>query len=192
MNVQLDYLRSDYDAHAGRSVALPVAGLVVWVTVGVIGLFVAPHASRLVLVIGTGFIFPLGLAIARLLGEPLIGNPIPLAGLMGRSVVMINLLWALHVILFVTAPEFLPLSLGIALGLHWVVSGRTIDHSVGLIHAVGRTVLITGMWILFPDHRVSAVAAGVSAAYLYSICVLATRDRSHHNAPAPAESRPRE
>lgn len=184
MTTRLDSLRIDYDAHAGRSIALPIAGLIVWTVIGVIGLFVTPHASRLVLIIGTGAIFPLGIAVARVLGEPLFTNPSPLAGLMGRSVVMINLLWALHVVLFVRAPEFLPLSLAIALGLHWVVFGWVIGHPVGLIHAVGRTALATGLWLLFPDHAVSAVAAGVAAAYVYSISVLATRDLSQHDGAA--------
>ncbi|WP_376712343.1 DUF7010 family protein, partial [Acinetobacter baumannii] len=56
------------------------------------------------------------MGIAKLRGERLLESTNPLAKLMGVCVMMVNLLWALHIPLLLQAPQFIPLSLGIALG----------------------------------------------------------------------------
>ena len=177
MHHTMTALRQEYDRHAGRSIALPIAGAIVWTVVGLAGAVLEPRPATFVLLFGTGLAFPLALALARPLGERLIDNPSPFAGLMGRSVVMVNLLWAVHLTLAVLDWSYLPLTLGIGLGLHWVVFGWVIGHPVGLVHAALRTVLVTAAWWAFPDARVSAVAAAVVLTYGYAIAVLATRRR---------------
>jgi hypothetical protein len=173
----LAVLRGDFDEHAGRSLALPVAGAIVWSAIGVAALILPPTTATLLLLFGTGAIFPLGLAVAHQLGERLIDNPSPLAALMGRCVLMVNLLWAVHLTVFALVPTYLPLTIGIGLGLHWIVFGWIIDHPVGLIHAATRTALVTTAWWLIPTHRISAVAAAVVATYAYTLYALATRPR---------------
>ncbi|TVR93920.1 MAG: hypothetical protein EA416_04280 [Trueperaceae bacterium] len=177
MNDPLAALRQEYDRHAGRSIALPIAGAIVWTVVAIAGAVLEPRLATFVLLFGTGLAFPVALALARPLGERLIDNPSPLAGLMGRSVVMVNLLWAVHLTLAVQDWAYLPLTLGIGLGLHWVVFGWVIGHPVGLVHAALRTVLVTAAWWVFPDARVSAVAAAVVLTYGYALAVLASRQR---------------
>lgn len=172
---QITALRSDFDQAAGRSLSLPIAGAAVWTAIGATALVVDNETGTLVLLFGTGLIFPTALLIARVLGERLIDNPSPLAGLMGRSVLMVNLLWAVHLTVFAQRPEYLPLTLGIGLGLHWVVFSWIIGHRLGLVHAALRTVLVTALWWAMPGNRVSAVAAGVVLAYLYAIGSLAVR-----------------
>lgn len=100
--------------------ALPIAGALVWAAVGLAALRLAPAtANRCCWSAPAHFLLALGLA--RLLGERLLDSPSPLAGLMGRCVLMVNLLWALHLTVFALDPTYLPLTLGIGLGLHWVV-----------------------------------------------------------------------
>ena len=176
-------LRLDYDRHAGRSIALPIAGAIVWTAAGIAGLLLDPRSALLALLFATGLAFPLALAIARPLGERLLDNPSPLAGLMGRSVLMVNLLWAVHLSLIPTAPELLPLSLGVSLGLHWVVFGWVTGHWVGLAHAVARTLLVTAAWWALPDAPVTAVAGAVVLVYAASIAVLARRELDTRPAP---------
>lgn len=171
-------LRRHFDHHAGRSLALPAAGAVVWTIIAVAGLVLPERTSHFVLLFGTGATFPLGLAFAALLRERLVDNPSPLAGLMGRSVLMVNLLWAAHLTLFALEPAFVPLTLAIGLGLHWVVFGWVIGHPMGLVHAVLRTALVTAAWWAFPEARIGAVGAAVVVAYAYSIVVLARRPRA--------------
>ncbi len=84
-------LRADFDAQGGRSLALPLAGAIVWAVIGVASLFLTPRISTFVLIIGTGAIFPIGLLLARLLSEKLLNNTNPLARLMAMCVLMVNL-----------------------------------------------------------------------------------------------------
>ncbi len=168
-------LRADFDHQAGRSTALPLAGTVVWAGAGIAALFLSERTAALVLVFATGAIFPLALGLSQLLGEKILTNTNPLARLMALCTLMVNLLWAVHITLLIRAPEFLPLSVGIGLGLHWIVFSWIVRHRLGIVHALLRTVLVTGMWWLFPTHRVSAVAAGVVIAYAYAIYALHTR-----------------
>lgn len=171
----LGALRADFDRHAGRSLALALAGAFVWAAVGIATLFLSTSTANLVLMFATGAVFPLGVVIAHRLGERLLDNPSVLAGLMARCVVMVNLLWAVHLSVFALAPSYLPLTLGIGLGLHWVVFGWIIGHPLGLIHAIARTLSVTVAWWLVPDHRISAVAAAVVVSYGYALYALATR-----------------
>lgn len=180
---QLAGLRADFDRQNGRSLSLPAAGLLVWTVVGGLALFLDEWPAILVLVVSTGLIFPVALALSSILGERILSNTNPLATLMGLCVLMVNLLWAVHLTMLFGDPEYLPLTLGIGLGLHWIVFSWIVQHPVGIVHAILRTVLVTSAWWLFPDHRVSAVAAGVVTAYAYSVCVLATRTP---NTPQPA------
>ncbi|MEO7146341.1 MAG: hypothetical protein ABIX09_00445, partial [Terrimesophilobacter sp.] len=103
-------LRADYDVQGGRSLALPLAGAIVWAVVGIAALFLTPRTSSFVLVIGTGAIFPIGLLLAVVLRERLLNNTNPLAKLMGMSVLMVNLLWAVHISLLYIAPTLISLT----------------------------------------------------------------------------------
>lgn len=171
----LDQLRQDFDARSKGSLSLPMAGAIVWAVIAVLGLVLPPGAALIALVAATGAIFPVALALARLRGEELLGNTNPLARLMAAAVLMVNLLWALHVPLLLSAPHFVPLSIGVGLGLHWVVYGWIVNHPLGVQHAIGRTAGLVTVWFVFPDHRVTACAVVVVAAYLVSLAQMRSR-----------------
>jgi hypothetical protein len=175
MTDSLTALRADFEARSRRSLSLPIAGLIVWAAVGAFGWTLSERSGALLLVVATGAIFPISMMIARLRGEQLLSNANPLGRLMGLCVVMVNLLWALHVPLLVQAPEYVPLSLGLGLGLHWMVYSWIVGHPVGHLHAILRTVALSAAWWLLPEHRVSACAAAVVLAYVVSIAQMATR-----------------
>lgn len=85
---------------------------------------------------------------------------------------MVNLLWAVHLPLVIGAPRFFPLSLGIALGIHWIVYSWIIQHPVGLIHALLRTGLVVTAWSAFPTHRLIASPVVVVVVYMVSLVVM--------------------
>lgn len=171
----LDELRADFERSTNRSMSMPLAGAIVWTVVGVLGLLLPERWAILALLFATGAIFPIALAIAALRGEQLGSNSNPLARLMGACVLMINLLWAVHIPLFLQAPKFVPLSVGIGLGLHWVVYSWVTRSPAGYIHAAGRTVAILIAWWIFQDNVVAACSAAVVLAYGYALFAMATR-----------------
>ena len=57
--------------------AMPIAGTIAWTVIGVGGAFLPVGLAAWVLFIGTGSIFGLGLLVARVLGEDLLGKSRP-------------------------------------------------------------------------------------------------------------------
>jgi hypothetical protein len=159
----LDDLRLGYERDTNRSISMPLAGAVVWLAIGSIGAVLPERHATMAMLFGTGLIFPLALPIAKLRGENLVGRSNPLSRLMGLCVLMVNLLWAVHIPPLLGAPRFLPLSLGIGLGLHWIVYSWIVQHPVGTIHAILRTGLVVGAWSVFPTHRLVAVPIAIVA-----------------------------
>jgi hypothetical protein len=174
----LNDLRSDFDTRSKHSLSMPIGGLIVWSVIGVLGAFLPLKAGVLAMVFATGAIFPIALMIARFRGEALTDNSNPLAKLMLTCVVMVNLLWALHIPLVIHAPEFVPLSLGVGLGLHWMVYSWIIGHPLGYHHAVLRTLGLLAVWFAFPAHLVSASAIVIVAVYLMSLFQMHARSTS--------------
>ncbi|HEY6456855.1 MAG TPA: hypothetical protein VIY90_16390 [Steroidobacteraceae bacterium] len=172
----LDALRADFELRANRSMSLPMAGLLVWSIIAALGFALPLRQSVSALVWGTGAIFPIALLIARFRREQLISSQNLLARLMGACVLMVNLLWALHIPLLAKAPAFVPLSVGIGLGVHWVVYSWVVRHPVGYIHAVARTLGLVCAWMLVPTNPVSACAVVICAVYGVSLYLMASRE----------------
>lgn len=171
----LSDLRADFDKHLKGPLSMPLAGIIVWLAIAILGTVLSLRGGVLALIIATGAIFPIAMAIAKLRGEELLYNANPLARLMGVCILMVNLLWALHIPLFINAPQFVPLSLGIGLGLHWMVYSWIIGHPLGYQHAIVRTIGLTIVWFAFPSHVVTASALVVVAAYVVTLLQMRTR-----------------
>jgi hypothetical protein len=168
--------RDAYARTAGRSLAMPFAGAIVWTAVGIAGSFLPDRQAAVVLLVGSGVIFPLALLLARQLHEDLLSRESPLARLMAAAVLMVNLLWPLHIVLFLKDPSLLPLTLGVGLGLHWIVFGWIVQHPVGLVHAISRSILLPPLWAAFPDRRFVVLPGAIAVIYLVTIMML-TRPR---------------
>jgi len=155
---------------------MPIAGTIIWAIVALLSTQFDDKIAVYILLFATGGIFPIALLIAKFRNENLVSSNNPLAKLMGMCIIMVNLLWAVHIPLLLNAPEFVPLSLGIGLGLHWVVYSWIINHPVGLIHAVLRSILIVAAWYLFPNNEIIAISSVIVLTYLISIYQMLTRD----------------
>jgi hypothetical protein len=155
--------------------SMPIAGMIAWSAIAVAGATLSSKAALLMMMASTGAIFPLALLIAKFRREDLVSHANPLSKLMGLCVLMVNLLWGVHLSLYFGAPQYVPLSLGIALGLHWIVYSWIINHPLGVVHAILRTCLLVILWLMFPDQRVSAVAIAIVCVYIVSLVQMATR-----------------
>ena len=171
----LEDLRADFELRSRRSLSLPIAGAVVWAVIAVCGFVLPQRLATYALLFGTGAIFPIAMGIAAARSEQLVSNTNPLAKLMGACVLMVNLLWALHIPLALRAPVFVPLSVGIGLGLHWVVYSWITRSNVGYVHAIARTIAVLLAWWVFQDNVVTACATAVVLVYMHSVYVMATR-----------------
>jgi hypothetical protein len=162
----------------GRFLAMPIAGTIAWAIVGVVSPFVSTGLASWILFICTGMIFLLGLLLARLLGENLIGNTQnEFDRLFFMTVQMSWLVFAIAIPFFMIEPTSLPLSVGILAGLMWLPFSWIIRHWVGQFHAFSRTILVVIAWFVFPEQRFVVIPALIVVIYLMTIYVLATRQR---------------
>jgi hypothetical protein len=171
----LDQLRSDFERKTNRAMSMPIAGLVIWALIGALSLVLSYRNALVAMFAATGAIFPLAVMIAKLRREELTSSANPLAKLMGMCILMVNLLWAVHLPLYFGAPDFVPLSLGIALGLHWIVYSWIIQHPLGVIHAVLRTALLLVVWQALPRQRILATSLVIVLVYAISLIQMQRR-----------------
>jgi hypothetical protein len=172
----LDQQHADFLGN--RFLALPIAGTIAWALIGVAGAVLPLRQAVWALFIGTGSIFYLGIAIARLTGEDLLGRERRgnyFDRIFLHTVVQAVLVYALAIPFFLVEPTSLPLSVGILTGLMWVPFAALAQHWIGLFHGIARTGLVLAAWYLFPAHRFVAVPAVIVAVYLVTILVLARR-----------------
>ena len=164
----------------GRFLAMPIAGMLAWAVVGIGGAFLSPQWQVWTLWLATGSIFGLGLLIAKLTGEDLLGRTRPkneFDGLFMSAVFGAWLVFAI-VVPFVQADyTSLPLTMGILAGLMWMPFSWIIRHWVGYFHAIARTLGLVVAWYLWPDQRFVVLPAIIVGVYAVTLVVLAQRTR---------------
>lgn len=169
-------LRLDFEKTSNRAVSLPISGAIMWSVVSIASLLLNEYSVTLLLLFATGAILPMALAIAKFRNEKIISSVNPLSKLMGFSVLMVNLLWAIHIPLMMKAPQFVPLSVAIGLGLHWIVYSWVVQHPVGIIHAIMRTLLCVLVWLFVPVNTLTFISTAVVGSYAVSIYLMLSRD----------------
>jgi len=162
-------MRADFIRTRPGVPSLPIAGVIVYSTVAILTLLVAPERRNLVLFLCFWMIMPVGALLMKLRGEvptPNTANPLFQLSALARWMVLST--WAIHIPVWICAPDLFPLTVGIAFGLHWVVLTWSMGNPVGLIHLGMRIGFVLAAWHLCQSNRVGAVAAAIAAAYLIS------------------------
>lgn len=160
---------------------MPIAGAIAWTGIGIAGAFLPIGLAVWALFIGTGMIFYLGIGIARLTGEDLLGRRRKgnyFDQIFLYAVASALLVYGIAIPFFLVEPTSLPLSVGVLTGLMWVPFSGLIRHWVGLFHGVTRTVLVVAAWYAFPKDRFVVIPAIIVAIYLVTIAVLVRRSKA--------------
>lgn len=174
----LDQQRDEFAQR--RLIATPIAGMVAWMIVGVCSLFLGPFAISMVLFVAVGSIVYLGVFISKFTGENFLDKSRPKNSfdrLFFYTVGMSALVYAIAIPFFLVDYTSLPLSVGILTGLMWLPISWIIQHWIGLVHGVARTIAVLLVWHLFPDHRFLAVPTVIVLLYVFAISVLENRWR---------------
>ncbi len=162
----------------GRFLAMPIAGALVWSAIGVAGAALPTIGAVWSIFIGTGVIFYVGLGVAKLTGEDLLGRERK-GNLFDRLFLLATfqavLVYAIAIPFFLVEPTSLPMSVGVLTGLMWVTFSGMLGHWVGLFHTLLRTTGVLATWYLLPDARFVAVPLAVVAAYVVTIAILVRR-----------------
>jgi len=164
----------------GRYLAMPIAGTIVWTIVGIAGAALPIGLASWVLFIATGSTFGVGILVARVIDEDLLGKNRAsnwFDTLFFHTVMMAWLVFAIAIPFFMIEPTSLPLTVGVLAGLMWIPFSWMIGHWIGLFHGIARTVLVLAAWYLFPTQRFVAIPAVIVVIYLITIAVLLKRSR---------------
>ncbi|MBL0744364.1 DUF7010 family protein [Chryseolinea lacunae] len=154
--------------NANGGLALPVAGFIYWLALGIAGLYVAPRFWFPLAAFTSGLIFPLGLALAKPMKSDLMVKS-ALTNLLLPAFVSMLMFWPLAFAGARADLSFVPLAIGVGMGIHWPVIGWTYGRPLYMAHAIARTVGCTVLWYTLPDQRFVAIPFFVSAAYLATV-----------------------
>lgn len=179
----LDIQRSEFSAR--RFLAMPLAGSIAWIVVGVSGMILPSRTVAIILFIATGMIAYLGMFISRLTGENFLDKTKPkntFDALFFYTVAMSLLVYAIGLPFYLVDHTSLPLSVGILTGLMWLPFSWIIQHWVGIFHSVVRTVLILALWYAFPQQRFVVIPFAIVAVYAFTIAIFEQRWRKSHSA----------
>lgn len=163
-----------------KFLATPLAGLLVWTIIGVVGLFFSDFIAVWAIFIGTGSIVYLGLFLSKFTGENFLDKTKPkneFDTLFLYTAGQAILVYSIAIPFFLLDYTSLPMSVGILTGLMWLPFSWIIKHWCGIFHTLTRTVLVLALWYLFPEHRFVAIPFGIVLIYLITLFILSKRPR---------------
>lgn len=172
----LDQYREEYKQK--KLLAMPIAGCFTWAVLGILGTFINSQYMGLITFIGTGMIFYIALGIAKLTNEALFvkkSERNPFDNLFLSTVLMSVMGYGLVIPMTQLDNTTVPLSVGIISGLMWLPLSWTLQHPLGIIHTVTRTVSLVTLWYLFPEDRFVVLPFAIVLIYLFSIYQLYSR-----------------
>jgi len=163
-----------------RLIATPLSGLFAWSVIAICSLFLEPFPLSLVTFIATGSIVYLALFLSKFTGENMLDKSKPkntFDRLFMLTILMSALVYAIAIPFFIADYTSLPLTIGVLTGLMWIPISWIIQHWIGIVHGVARTILVVAAWYVFPEHRFLAVSLVIVALYIFAIVVLEMRWR---------------
>ncbi len=160
--------------------AMPVAGLIAWAAIGFGSAWLSPVGQTWLVYIATGSIFGIGILVAPLFGEDLLGRHRPkneFDSLFLATVVSAWLVFAIATPFVQRDYTSLPLTVGILAGLMWLPFSWIIRHWIGWFHGIVRTLALVIAWYAWPEHRFQVLPAIIVIIYIITLLVLVRRRR---------------
>ena len=175
-SLTLEEQREEYKKR--RFLAMPIAGTIAWLAVGVCAFFLPQYVLVWVLFGATGMIVYMGMFISKFTGENFTDKNQPkneFMDLFMQTLVMSLLVYAIAIPFFIQDHTSLPLTVGILTGLMWVPMTWSIQHWAPMAHGIARTVLVTIAWFALPEQRFTVIPFIIVVLYLWVIMVMEKR-----------------
>jgi hypothetical protein len=179
MNRTLEEQRIEFSNQ--KFLATPLAGLIVWTIIGIVGIFFSDFIAVWTIFIGTGSIVYLGLFLSKFTGENFLDKSKPkneFDTLFLFTAAQAILVYSIAIPFFLVDHSSLPLSVGILTGLMWLPFSWIIKHWAGIFHTATRTITIVVLWYLLPEYRFVAIPFAIVLIYIVTLLILKTRKRN--------------
>lgn len=161
-----------------KFLATPLAGLLVWAIIGIVGMFASKVVAVWSIFIGTGSIVYLGLFISKFTGENFMDKTKPkneFDSLFLFTAGQAILVYSIAIPFFMLDYSSLPMSVGILTGLMWLPFSWIIQHWVGIFHTLIRTMVVLALWYLLPEQRFVAIPFAIVGIYIVTLVILNSR-----------------
>jgi hypothetical protein len=169
----LSLLRVDLAHRSKWNIGYFASGFLFWVYAAVIGSVFPLFVARAYWLVGAFFIFPVAVAISRLLRtDPFCkGNALgEVVGYTHMSIIALTLPLVLSA--FIYFPDAMVLVMAIAYCLDFYLMTWAFGSRLFGLHAAFRTVAVTIIWFALPEWRASAIPLTVAMAYLVTVVLI--------------------
>lgn len=164
-----------------KFLATPLAGLIIWNIIGLIGIFFSDFVAVLSIFIGTGSIVYLGLFLSKFTGENFLDKNKPknefdtlFLFTAGQAI----LVYSIAIPFFLVDYSTLPMTVGILTGLMWLPFSWIIKHWVGIFHTLTRIISVLTLWYLLPEYRFIAIPFAIVLIYIITLIILKNRKKT--------------
>lgn len=164
-----------------KFLATPLAGLIIWTIIGLVGIFSSDFIAVWSIFIGTGSIVYLGLFISKFTGENFLDKSKPknefdtlFLFIAGQAI----LVYSIAIPFFLVYYSSLPMTVGILTGLMWLPFSWIIKHWVGIFHTLTRIITVLTLWYLLPEYRFVAIPFAIVLIYIITLIILNNRKKT--------------
>lgn len=163
-----------------KFLATPLAGLIVWTIIGLVGIFFSDFIAVWSIFIGTGSIVYLGLFLSKFTRENILDKNKPkneFDTLFLFTVGQAILTYSIAIPFFLIDYSSLPMSVGILTGLMWLPFSWIVKHWVGIFHTLTRIIIVLILWYFLPEYRFIAIPFGIVLIYMVTLIILRERKK---------------
>ena len=164
-----------------KFLATPLAGLIIWTIIGLIGIVFSDFVAVWSIFIGTGSIVYLGLFLSKFTGENFLDKNKPknefdtlFLFTAGQAI----LVYSIAIPFFLVDYSSLPMTVGILTGLMWLPFSWIIKHWVGIFHTLTRIITVLTLWYLLPEYRFIAIPFAIVLIYIITLIILKNRKKT--------------
>jgi hypothetical protein len=152
---------------------VPLAGAIYWAALAAYGMTASLYNWNIIAFITSGLIFPLAVALSKLLRRDFMKAKGPVDGVLPGAFIAMLLFWPGCIAAFYVAPELVSLILAIGMSGHWPTIGWSYGRPVIFAaHAIVRAFAVTAIWALAPEHRLTLIPAAVAIIYVLSVIAI--------------------
>lgn len=169
----LQSLRVDLARRSFWNLGYFVAGLIFWLYVTTVNVYLPLEKAKFYWLGGTFLIFPVAVLISRLIGADPFSKGNHLGELVGYThMSVIALSFPIVIFSMIYFPEAMILILAIAYCLDFYVMTWAFGSPLFGIHAATRVTIVTLIWFARPAWRESVLPLAVALAYLVTIILI--------------------
>ncbi len=160
--------RKKFFLSTNGGISLPLAGMLYWFGLAVLGLFVSDFYWTIISLYASGLIFPTAIWLSKATNSKILSkNPLGKTAIYAMMGMFLS--YPMIIIGGMNDIGIFPLFLAIGMSIHWPVISWMYGSKSCFWHPVVRLVLSVSIWILFPDLKYTLLPLTVAIIYLLTI-----------------------